>query len=109
EPIALNVRAQPPAGSANEDFVMSLTRPLLVSLALLSLMGCQHTRPAEEPMSSSPAETTPGKGIVLIEGARVFDGNEDLGVVTLVIRGAHLMAVVPEGVPLQAPADARRV
>ncbi len=80
---------------------MNPTRPLLVILATsVVFIGCRHT---------PSAKSTDDPRIVVIEGARVFDGSEDLGVVTLILEGATIVRIEPAGNGVEIPAGAQRL
>src|SRR5690606_23269825 len=88
---------------------MSTFRPLIASLVLVSLVGCRHTSSSEGHAPIPAANACTDGGTVVIEGARVFDGERDLGEVTLVLEDGRLVAIVPAGAPVEAPEDAQRV
>lgn len=68
--------------------------------ALAALSACADRAPAPAPLPSTAAD------VVIIEGARVFDGERDLGVMPLVLRDGRIEAV---GGDAPLPAGARRV
>lgn len=87
-------------------------RPALAPLALVAialLSGCGERAPA------TPGDPVPPAGnaapdadasALLFEGARVFDGTQDLGVVSVLVRDGRIEAI---GDTLDAPDDVRRI
>lgn len=87
---------------------MQASRPLLASLAaLFSAAGCAPSHDADE--ARTPSATGTGTHTVVVEGARVFDGTDNLGEVTLVIEDGTIVAIVPAGEDAALPDDAERI
>lgn len=83
------------------------SHPVLFA-ALFWLVGCtQQDAQQDDEAAVQAASSGPGAGILLIEGARVFDGERDLGIVSMLIRDGRIEAIGPGVEPVAA--DARRV
>lgn len=78
---------------------------VLAALALSAACASQAITPGGQPLTApSPDAST---GPVLIEGARIFDGERDLGVVPMLLRDGRIEAI--GGDIADPPADAKRI
>ncbi|TDK22482.1 amidohydrolase family protein [Luteimonas aestuarii] len=83
------------------------SHPLLFA-ALFWLVGCtQPSAQQGDEAAAQAASPEPDAGVVLIEGACVFDGERDLGIVSMLLRDGRIEAIGPD--VESVPEDARRV
>ncbi|WP_101925475.1 MULTISPECIES: amidohydrolase family protein [Luteimonas] len=82
-----------------------MLRRLAAATALACLAACSGT---PGPTRSTPATGVAPPSTVVIEHARVFDGERDLGEVTLVLRDGLIARIAAAGAS-DLPADAERV
>ncbi|MCD9028655.1 amidohydrolase family protein [Luteimonas sp. BDR2-5] len=80
---------------------------LAAAATLAGLAACSG--PSDDPASATAAPSgEPASGHVLIENARVFDGERDLGEVTLVLRDGVIERIAEAGAS-DLPEDAERI